>query len=144
MKALKNYKKFIESIEKDDEIEGNYWCYLAEGYETAEGLVTIHGTLEEIEIELKELAKNWKGVREMANLERFQKMLEDLKTKCEESLMELDIDILENLFQLADLNKNNKLYAKTPEEAENVKAFDVNFKNLMKNLYVPSYQLNNV
>ena len=54
----RKYKKFIESIEKDNQgfgFENFYWCYLKEPYTTSYDTTTIHDTLDIIESELKEI-----------------------------------------------------------------------------------------
>ncbi|MBQ2639142.1 MAG: hypothetical protein IJF92_00030 [Bacilli bacterium] len=55
----KKYSKYIESIEKSNEYIGDkdYWCYLAEPYETDYGTTTIHDSLDIIEIELRDIDK---------------------------------------------------------------------------------------
>lgn len=61
-KLLKKYGKYIDDIYKSDEFNGDldYWCELADDYETSEGLSTIHDTLKHIEWELEEISKRYK------------------------------------------------------------------------------------
>lgn len=73
-------------------------------------------------------------------LERFQKMLEDLKTKKEKELMTFSLDTVQDYFEMQDVNKWLKFNAVTAEQVRQADRYEQNLQNLLKKLYVPSYQ----
>ncbi len=61
-RSLRRYAHMIEDFEKSNEYVGDndYWCYLADGYETEYGTGTIHDTISMIRAELKDIENKMK------------------------------------------------------------------------------------
>lgn len=61
-KSLRKYAHMIEDFEKSNEYTGDndYWCYLADPYETDYDTTTIHDTLSNIRSELRDIEKRYK------------------------------------------------------------------------------------
>lgn len=61
-KSIRKYAHMIEDFEKSNEYVGDneYWCYLADGYETEYGTGTIHDTISMIRAELKDIENKLK------------------------------------------------------------------------------------
>lgn len=58
-KSLRKYAYMIEDFEKSNEYVGDndYWCYLADGYETEYGTSTIHDSISMIRAELRDIER---------------------------------------------------------------------------------------
>lgn len=70
-------------------------------------------------------------------LERFQKMLEDLKKKQDNELLPTTLENVENYFNMEDWNKWLKFNAMTQTQLNRVNAFESNLKKVFAQLYVP-------
>ena len=70
-------------------------------------------------------------------LEKFQKMLEDLKKKQNNELLSTTLENVENYFNMEDWNKWLKFNAMTPAQLRRVEAFENNLKKVFAQLYVP-------
>lgn len=70
-------------------------------------------------------------------LEKFQKMLEDLKKKQSNELLPTTVETVEGYFNMEDWNKWLKFNAMTPEQLRRVEAFENNLKKVFAKLYVP-------
>lgn len=70
-------------------------------------------------------------------LEKFQKMLEDLKKKQSKELLPTTVKTVEGYFSMEDWNKWLKFNAMTPEQLRRVEAFENNLKKVFAKLYVP-------
>ncbi len=77
-------------------------------------------------------------------LERFQKMLQDLKTKKENELMTFSLDTVQEYFKMQDYNKQLKFNAITAEQVKRADNYEKHLQSILKKLYVPDYQLENV
>lgn len=77
-------------------------------------------------------------------LEKFQKMLDDLKTKKENELMTFSIETIQEYFEMQDVNKWLKFNATNAEQVRQADRYEKHLQNLLKKLYVPDYQLENV
>lgn len=73
-------------------------------------------------------------------LERFQKMLQDLKKKKENELMTFSLDTVQDYFKMQDVNKWLKFNAITAEQVRRADRYEQNLQSILKKLYVPSYQ----
>lgn len=70
-------------------------------------------------------------------LEKFQKMLEDLKKKQDNELLPTTLENVENYFNMEDWNKWLKFNAITQTQLNRVNAFESNLKKVFAQLYVP-------
>lgn len=77
-------------------------------------------------------------------LEKFQEMLQDLKTKKENELMTFSLDTVQDYFEMQDVNKLLKFNATNAEQVRQADRFEERLQRLLKKLYVPDYQLENV
>ena len=77
-------------------------------------------------------------------LERFQKMLQNLKTKKEKELMTLSLDTVQDYFKMQDVNKWLKYNATNAEQVRRADRYEEHLQSLLKKLYVPDYQSINV
>lgn len=76
-------------------------------------------------------------------LERFQKMLEELKKKQSEELLPTTLETVEGYFNMEDTNKWLKFNAITPEQICRVNTFEANLKKVFAKLYVPDAHSSN-
>ena len=77
-------------------------------------------------------------------LERFQKMLHDLKAKKENELMTFSLDTVQDYFKMQDVNKWLKYNATNAEQVRQADRYEEHLQSLLKKLYVPDYQSINV
>lgn len=77
-------------------------------------------------------------------LERFESFVNSAIEKQEKHLMLLDVDVVQGYFEMQDVNKWLKFNAVTEEQIENANRFEEHLQSLIKKLYVPDYQLENV
>ena len=77
-------------------------------------------------------------------LERFQKMLQNLKNKKEKELMTFSLDTVQDYFKMQDVNKWLKYNATNAEQVRRADRYEENLQSLLKKLYVPDYQSINV
>lgn len=70
-------------------------------------------------------------------LEKFQKILEDLKKKQSKELLPTTVKTVEGYFNMEEWNKWLKFNAMTPEQLRRVEAFENNLKKVFAKLYVP-------
>lgn len=70
-------------------------------------------------------------------LEKFQKILEDLKKKQSKELLPTTVETVEGYFSMEDWNKWLKFNAMTPAQLRRVEAFENNLKKVFAKLYVP-------
>lgn len=70
-------------------------------------------------------------------LEKFQKMLEDLKKKQSNELLPTTVETVEGYFNMEDWNKWLKFNAFTSEQLDRANAFEKNLKKVFAKLYVP-------
>lgn len=77
-------------------------------------------------------------------LERFMEKLRQLKTKKEQELMNFSLETVQGFFEMEDQNKWLKFNAITKSQLDSVNIFEEKFNSIMKKLYVPDYQSENV
>lgn len=77
-------------------------------------------------------------------LDKFQEMLQNLKTKKENELMTFSLDTIQDYFEMQDVNKLLKFNATNAEQVRQADRFEEHLQSLLKKLYVPDYQLENV
>ncbi len=70
-------------------------------------------------------------------LERFQKILEDLKKNQDNELLPTTLETVEGYFNMEDINKWLKFNAMTPEQLGRVNDLESNLKKVFAQLYVP-------
>lgn len=71
-------------------------------------------------------------------LERFQKILEDLKKNQDNELLPTTLETVEGYFNMEDINKWLKFNAMTPEQLGRVNDLESNLKKVFAQLYVPN------
>lgn len=76
-------------------------------------------------------------------LEKFHKILDDLKKKQTKDFIELDLKFVQNLFTMQDINKDLKLNAINEQQLERALSFEKTIDEQLKKLYVPNYQIQN-
>ena len=77
-------------------------------------------------------------------LEKFTKILKDLKSKKENELMTFSLDTVQNYFQILDYTKVLKFNSLSISELELTKQIEENIYSTLEKLYVPDYQSKNV
>ncbi len=77
-------------------------------------------------------------------LERFQALLEKCKKEQKDGLQEMSLEFVQGLFEMQDVNKWLTFNAVSENQIQNVQNFENNLQKVLKKLYVPSYQLENV
>ena len=77
--------------------------------------------------------------------ERFKKFVNKaIEKQNKNNLMEWPLEDVKGLFEIEDHNKWLKYNAMNEKQIENSLSFEKNINSLIKNLYVPSYQQENV
>lgn len=76
-------------------------------------------------------------------VEKFRKILDDLKKKQTKDFIELDLKFVQNLFTMQDINKDLKLNAINEQQLERALSFEKTLDEQLKKLYVPNYQIQN-
>lgn len=77
-------------------------------------------------------------------LEKFQTMLEEFKKNKENELIKFDLETIQRYFEVQDVNKWLKFNAMNKEQVERANSFEKHLQDLLKKLYVPDYQSENV
>lgn len=77
-------------------------------------------------------------------LEKFQIMLEEFKKNKENELIKFDLKTVQQYFEMQDVNKWLKFNAMNKEQVERTNSFEKHLQDLLKKLYVPDYQSENV
>lgn len=77
-------------------------------------------------------------------LEKFQEMLQRLKKQKENELATFSLDTVQDYFKMQDVNKWLKFNAMNQEQLRQANRFEEHLQNLLKKLYVPDYQSENV
>lgn len=77
-------------------------------------------------------------------LEKFQMMLEEFKKNKEDELIKFDLETIQRYFEMQDVNKWIKFNAMNKEQVERANNFEKHLQDLLKKLYVPDYQSENV
>lgn len=77
-------------------------------------------------------------------LERFENFVNSAIEKQNEHLMLFDLDVVQGYFEMQDVNKWLKFNAMTEEQEENANSFEEHLQSIIKKLYVPDYQLENI
>ncbi|HIU52348.1 MAG TPA: hypothetical protein IAB70_07045 [Candidatus Merdicola faecigallinarum] len=77
-------------------------------------------------------------------LEKFQMMLEEFKKNKENELIKFDLKTVQQYFEMQDVNKWLKFNAMNKEQVERANSFEKHLQDLLKKLYVPDYQSENV
>lgn len=77
-------------------------------------------------------------------LEKFQMMLEEFKKNKENELIKFDLETTQQYFKMQDVNKWLKFNAMNKEQVERANSFEKHLQDLLKKLYVPDYQSENV
>lgn len=77
-------------------------------------------------------------------LEKFQEMLQRLKKQKENELATFSLDTVQDYFKMQDVNKWLKLNAMNQEQLRQANRFEEHLQNLLKKLYIPDYQSENV
>ena len=77
-------------------------------------------------------------------LEKFQKVLEQRKKELEKGLMLFDLETVQGYFEMQDVNKWLKFNAMNEKQIISADIFEEHLQNVIKKLYVPDYQLENV
>lgn len=70
-------------------------------------------------------------------LEKFQKMLDDLKKQQNKELQEMSQEFIEELFEMIDLNKWLKSKAFTENQKKQTQQREDNLNGILKKLCVP-------
>lgn len=77
-------------------------------------------------------------------LEKFMKKLKEFKNNKDNELMKFKLETVQGFFEMEDQNKWLKLNAITQNQVENAERFEEKIQSIMKKLYVPDYQSENV
>lgn len=77
-------------------------------------------------------------------LEKFQMMLEEFKKNKENELIKFDLETIQQYFEMQDVNKWLKFNAMNKEQVKRANSFEKHLQDLLKKLYVPDYQSENV
>lgn len=77
-------------------------------------------------------------------LEKFEKKLNEFKTKKENELVTLSLDTVQDYFKMQDVNKWLKFNAMNDNQIRQADSYEQHLQNLLKKLYVPDYQSTNV
>ena len=77
-------------------------------------------------------------------LEKFQEMLQKFKKQKDEELMTFSLSSVQGFFDMQDLNKWLKFNAMNKQQVENAEKFDIQLDGILKKLYVPDYQSENI
>lgn len=75
---------------------------------------------------------------------RFKEYVYDAIAKQDEQLMIFGLDVVQGYFEMQDVNKWLKFNAMTEEQEENANSFEEHLQSIIKKLYVPDYQLENI
>lgn len=80
-------------------------------------------------------------------LEKYQKMLEQAKSKQTENdcfLTHMNLSFVQNLFEMLDVNKWLKFNTTNKKQLKQIEKRDSSIKVVLKKLYVPDYQSENI
>ena len=77
-------------------------------------------------------------------LKRLQKLLDKIKSNLEEPLMKMSLESVQGIFEMQDMNKWLKFNAMNEKQVVNAQNFDVQLESILKKLYVPDYQSENI
>lgn len=77
-------------------------------------------------------------------LEKFMKKLKEFKNNKDNELMKFKLETVQGFFEMQDLNKWLKFNAITQNQLDNAERFEEQIQSIMKKLYVPDYQSENV
>ena len=77
-------------------------------------------------------------------LEKFQETISKLKKKQEVELMKMSLESVQGFFEMQDINKWLKFNAINKNQIENAENFDIQLNSILKKLYVPDYQSENI
>lgn len=77
-------------------------------------------------------------------LERFTKKLKEFKKNKDNELMKFKLETVQGFFEMEDLNKWLKFNAITQNQLNNAERFEEQIQSIIKKLYVPDYQSENV
>ena len=79
-------------------------------------------------------------------LEKYQKLLSECreKQKIDNKRIHMSLEFVQGLFEMQDVNKWLTFNAMNENQIQNVQKFENHLQNLLKNLYVPDYQSENV
>ena len=77
-------------------------------------------------------------------LEKFQEMLQKFKKQKDEELMKFSLSTVQGFFDMQDLNKWLKFNAMNKQQVENAEKLDIKLNGILKKLYVPDYQSENI
>ena len=77
-------------------------------------------------------------------LEKFKDFVSAAIEKQNEQLMTFNLDTVQGYFEMQDLNKMLKFNAISKEQIKRCNSFEEHFQNIIKNLYVPTLQTENV
>lgn len=77
-------------------------------------------------------------------LEKFMKKLKEFKNNKDNELLKFKLETVQGFFEMQDLNKWLKFNAITQNQVENAERFEEQIQSIMKKLYVPDYQSENV
>lgn len=77
-------------------------------------------------------------------LEKFMKRLKEFKSNKDNELMKFKLETVQGFFEMQDHNKWLKLNSITQNQVENAEIFEEKIQSIMKKLYVPDYQSENV
>lgn len=75
-------------------------------------------------------------------LEKFQSMLRTFKKK--DTKMEMSLNSVQSLFNMLDMCKELKMHSITPTQVENMQSAEMHINYIIKKLYVPDYQSENI
>lgn len=77
-------------------------------------------------------------------LDKFQRMLNKIEKVNRKELKMVNLNTVQQYFEMEDLNKWLKFNAINEEQVRRANTFDKYLKNEIKKLYVPDYKLENV
>lgn len=76
--------------------------------------------------------------------EKFMKVINEFKKSKENELMRFDLETVQGFFEMQDHNKWLRFNAITQKQLETADRFEFQLNSIMKKLYVPNYQTENV
>ena len=79
-------------------------------------------------------------------LEKYQALIKECKGKQEakRKMHHMSLEFIQGLFEMQDVNKWLTFNAMNENQIQNVQKFENHLQNLLKKLYVPDYQSENI
>lgn len=77
-------------------------------------------------------------------LEKYLKLIMDLKKKNDKELMLSKLETVQGFFEMQDRNKMLKFNAITQKQLDSANRFEEHLQAILEKLYVPDYQSQNI